>query len=193
MADKPSQQQLVRQSRFFLKDTIRKTIDLSQTDQGRRIEAPPIEKPCAPGARRIDLPRPGAWTIPPTDLEQAIRERRSRRDHAPDPLSIGEIAFLLWATQGLRGPVTGAHALPPLVQAVPPPRPQPPDRSPAWLSGGTLRLVERRAPRISALEVESGAARHDLLLEHNLIVIPGTTYPGRVQRGDHDEQRAGGT
>ncbi len=35
---------LLETYRYFLKDTIRKTIDFSQTDQSRGVEPPPIEK-----------------------------------------------------------------------------------------------------------------------------------------------------
>ena len=34
---------LIDQFRFFLKDTIRKRIDFSETDQNRGVAAPPIE------------------------------------------------------------------------------------------------------------------------------------------------------
>ena len=35
----------VQQFRFFLKDSIRKMIDFSETDQSRRIPPPPVQKP----------------------------------------------------------------------------------------------------------------------------------------------------
>ena len=114
MAEKRSQadeQLLLKQSRFFLKDTIRKQIDFSQTDQSLGVHVPPIEKPCAPDSRRIDLPRPGTWKISSKDVEEAIGQRRSRRDFSPETLSLDELAFLLWATQGVRGPITAGHAL----------------------------------------------------------------------------------
>jgi hypothetical protein len=36
---------LLQQYRYFLKDTMRKTIAFSKTDQNLGIEPPPIEKP----------------------------------------------------------------------------------------------------------------------------------------------------
>lgn len=95
-------EQLLRQSRSFLKDSTRKIMDFTRTDQSLGIEAPPIEKPCQPDARRVDLPGPSQWNIPPKSVEDAILNRSSRRDYAQEPLSIEEIAFLLWATQGVR-------------------------------------------------------------------------------------------
>jgi len=98
--------------RAFLKDTRRKEFDFSTTDQNRGVPPPPIEKPCRPGARRIDLPASDQWTgIGDMDLKQAIGERRSVRSFSDAPLSLEELAFLLWSTQGVRGKVAGAHAL----------------------------------------------------------------------------------
>ena len=39
------QQSRLDQNRYFLKDSIRKTIDFSKTDQSRRLPPPPVEKP----------------------------------------------------------------------------------------------------------------------------------------------------
>lgn len=91
--------------RFFLKDTIRKQVNFSLTDQSQGIKAPPIEKPYAPDARRVDLPKPDDWQIPAKDLETAIGNRRSHRTFTPEALSLDELAFLLWATQGMRSPI----------------------------------------------------------------------------------------
>ena len=35
----------LEQCRYFLKDAIRQEVDFSQTDQGREISLPPLEKP----------------------------------------------------------------------------------------------------------------------------------------------------
>lgn len=92
--------------RYFLKDAVRLTIDFSSTEQSRGVEAPPIEKAAAPDAPRIDLEPPGAWKgIRSIDLARVIAERRSHRLFLPQSLTLDELAFLLWATQGIR-----AHA-----------------------------------------------------------------------------------
>jgi SagB-type dehydrogenase family enzyme len=101
----------LRQYRDFLKDTIRKRIDFSRTDQNRGIAVPPIQKPYPPDAVRLDLPKPAEWKhIPRIDLTEAIARRQSRRSFIPKPLTLEELSFLLWATQGIRGKVTGGHA-----------------------------------------------------------------------------------
>ena len=89
--------------REFLKDTIRQEIDFSQTDQHRGIEPPPLEKPFPADARRFDLAPVGQWEgIELVDLATAIGERQSRRSFKTEPLTLDELSFLLWATQGVR-------------------------------------------------------------------------------------------
>jgi len=90
--------------RFFLKDSIRKSIDFRTTDQSRGVPAPPVEKPFDPDVARIQLPSPAQWAphIEKTDLVHAIAGRKSRRKFTSGALSIEQTAFLLWATQGIR-------------------------------------------------------------------------------------------
>jgi SagB-type dehydrogenase family enzyme len=91
-----------RRLRGFLKDTIRKRVDFSRTDQSRGVPPPPVEKPFSRDQRIVGLPPRAEWkTIPSHDLSRAIGNRRSRRDFLRQPLSIEELSFLLWATQGV--------------------------------------------------------------------------------------------
>jgi len=102
---------LLKQYRYFLKDSVRKTVDFSQTGQNRGVDVPPVEKPYSSDALRIDLPKPGKWkNIPKMDLATAIGNRESRRVFRKKPLMLEEVSFLLWATQGVRGEATGGHA-----------------------------------------------------------------------------------
>jgi SagB-type dehydrogenase family enzyme len=100
---------ILRQYRQFLKDSIRKAVDFSRTDQNRGIAPPPIEKPYRKDALRVDLPPFG--DIGKMDLHSAIGKRQSRRSYGPDPLSMEELSFLLWATQGVRKKLDAGHAL----------------------------------------------------------------------------------
>ena len=101
----------LKQFRYFLKDSIRKKVNFSETDQNRGIDVPPIEKPYRTDAVRIDLVKPGEWKkIAGVDLAKAIGNRQSRRIYREEPLSLEEISFLLWATQGVRGEVVGGQA-----------------------------------------------------------------------------------
>jgi SagB-type dehydrogenase family enzyme len=99
----------IEQYRYFLKDTIRKSIDFRTTDQHKGVPAPPVEKPYDSDADRIQLPFTERWTkiIEKKDLIVAISNRRSRRRFTSERLSMEELAFLLWATQGIRQPAGG--------------------------------------------------------------------------------------
>jgi SagB-type dehydrogenase family enzyme len=104
--------ELTEQFRYFLKDSIRKRIDFSQADQNRGIAPPPIEKPFDEKATRIDLIWPRQFKqIASLDLLSAIRNRRSRRAYRPDHLTLEELSFLLWATQGIKEKLDAGHAL----------------------------------------------------------------------------------
>ena len=98
-----------KELRYFLKDNIRQQTDFSQTMQSRGIKAPPIEKPCRAESVKIVLPFPEAWqNIGDVSVKKAIAERQSYRKYSCLPLSIEELAYLLWSTQGIRALRHGA-------------------------------------------------------------------------------------
>ncbi|AWW25548.1 SagB/ThcOx family dehydrogenase [Acetobacterium sp. KB-1] len=86
----------------FLKDDIRQETDFKRTDQNMGVPAPPIEKPCPSDAKKIPLIEPEAVKIGEVSLKTAILRRESRRRFSNEALSIDELSFLLWATQGVR-------------------------------------------------------------------------------------------
>lgn len=77
------------------------------TDQQRGLPRPALEKPAPSGARTIALPQPDDSALGNRSLREAIAGRRSRRHFTDDPLTLEELAFLLWATQGVRSVVGG--------------------------------------------------------------------------------------
>jgi SagB-type dehydrogenase family enzyme len=100
----------IEEAREFLKDSSRLRIDFSQTDQNRGVPPPPIEKTPAADAVRIPLVKRDDWhTIRKIDLEAAIQNRRSRRDYSDQGMTLEELSFLLWATQGIQH-LFGNHA-----------------------------------------------------------------------------------
>jgi len=102
---------ILQQYRSFLKDTIRKTVDFSQTDQNLGIEPPPIEKPFSADAVRIDLLKEDSWkNISAISLSEAIKNRKSHRTFLKRTLKLDELSFLLWATQGIRHQIDQGHA-----------------------------------------------------------------------------------
>jgi len=97
--------------RYFLKDSIRKKINFRHTEQHQNVPPPPIQKPCPVDATRMDLPGPKEWkSISACDLTKAIANRKSHRKYQNQSLSKEELAYLLWATQGLRESPAHGHA-----------------------------------------------------------------------------------
>ncbi|MCE5283470.1 MAG: SagB/ThcOx family dehydrogenase [Deltaproteobacteria bacterium] len=142
---------LMQQYRSFLKDTIRKRIDFSRTDQSRGIAPPPIEKPAPAGGARIDLAAVGAWKgIADIGLAAAIGNRVSHRTYRKGALSLDELSFLLWATQGVRQRIDSGHAY----RTVP--------------SAGCRHALETYLCVLSVDGLERGVYRY-LPLEHQLL------------------------
>jgi SagB-type dehydrogenase family enzyme len=74
----------------------------TQSDQKRGIPIPPPQQPYDTSAPVIDLPAPDPAILTKPDLYTCIADRKSRRKYTDDSLTIQELAYLLWATQGVR-------------------------------------------------------------------------------------------
>jgi len=88
--------------RYFLTDRIRDKVNFHATEQSEGKQPPPLQKPVPPDGSTIRLPKPEEWQIAHIDLEAAIANRQSHRRFTAEALSLDELAFLLWATQGVR-------------------------------------------------------------------------------------------
>jgi SagB-type dehydrogenase family enzyme len=87
--------------RKFLKSDLWEEWDLIETDQRKGIPPPPTQKPCPQSAKLVALVSPENLTVGNMPLIEAIRRRRSHRKFAAEPLTLEELSFLLWATQGV--------------------------------------------------------------------------------------------
>ncbi len=99
--------------RYFLKDTVRQTIDFTETDQNLLKPAPPLQKPCREGAVLLELP-PGYASLQKQcsmPLGEAIARRESVRSYSAESLSLEDLSALLWASQGIRFVPNDACAL----------------------------------------------------------------------------------
>jgi len=97
--------------RYFLTDRIRDEVAWGETPQSRGEAPPLLQKPAAPGSEPIPLPGRGEWQLPACDLVTAIANRQSHRRFSNAPLALAELAFLLWATQGVRARIHEAAVL----------------------------------------------------------------------------------
>ena len=82
---------------------------LVKSDQEKGLPVPPLEVPPDPGRPFIALPGPDTARVAPLDLVAAIGRRRSVRSFERAPVSLTELSFLLWCTQGVRR-VAGTYA-----------------------------------------------------------------------------------
>lgn len=85
--------------RIFMEQT--RYEHLTRSDQMEGITAPPLEKQADDYGLCITLPNEEQLDLLPMDLHDAIELRRSIRQYLVDPLNLDELAYLLWATQGI--------------------------------------------------------------------------------------------
>ncbi|MDR1977574.1 MAG: SagB/ThcOx family dehydrogenase [Synergistaceae bacterium] len=87
--------------RIFMRATYYENMP-EPSDQEQNLPQPPLERPADAGKKIVPLPKADVLEIPPMDLRKAIEERISVRAYADKPLTITELSWLLWATQGVR-------------------------------------------------------------------------------------------
>lgn len=146
------QQSSYNQYRYFLKDSIRKTVDFSKTDQSLGIPPPPIEKPYKSNQDLIPLTPSGDFQdLYRIELQHAIGNRQSHRDFTTKAISLTDLSFLLWATQGIRERIDDGHAL----RTVP--------------SAGARHALETYLAILNIENLAKGFYRY-LPIEHQLVV-----------------------
>ncbi len=79
---------------------------MGPSDQERRLPQPPLEKFMEDGGTVIPLPDPDAGK---SDLRSLIDNRTSIRNYADGPISLQDLSYLLWCTQGAKE-VVGTQA-----------------------------------------------------------------------------------
>lgn len=73
-----------------------------RTDQQQGVPAPPVQKPYPDDVTLIDLPNPDNLSVGETiSVRQAIANRQSHRRFTEEALTMEELAFLVWAAQGV--------------------------------------------------------------------------------------------
>jgi SagB-type dehydrogenase family enzyme len=75
---------------------------LSPPGETTGVPQPPLQLPVPEEATLIPLPDPKLSTDASFDLFGAFERRRSLREYSAQSISLVELSFLLWATQGVR-------------------------------------------------------------------------------------------
>jgi SagB-type dehydrogenase family enzyme len=141
----------------------------AETDQRKGVPAPPLQKPYPDDATLVDLVAPDDLAVGQMPLIEAIRQRRSRRQFAEAALSLEELSFLLWATQGVDQAATQAFQDWAAAKRGEPPR-QPEFALRTVPSGGARHPFETYLLVQRVDELEPGMYRY-LPLEHRLLLL----------------------
>lgn len=75
---------------------------MGESDQVKGLPQPPLADRIEPGAVTVDLPAPRECLVKKVDLTEAIESRVSIREYSQEPLTLSELAYLLWVTQGVK-------------------------------------------------------------------------------------------
>jgi SagB-type dehydrogenase family enzyme len=76
--------------------------DAAESDQDKGAPPPAQQKEAPPGAPTVTLVPPERITLGTMPIFDTLRTRRSRRKFTREPLTLDELSFLLWATQGVQ-------------------------------------------------------------------------------------------
>ena len=83
----------------FLEGT--KYRNLEPSDQQQGVPQPPLHSILREGTR-VPLPSPKALDRGSMELQKAVETRRSLRNYGEKPLTLEELSFLLWCSQGVK-------------------------------------------------------------------------------------------
>ena len=86
--------------RYYLKD--HKWVDQTISDQQKGLPQPPLVKPYDPNGEIVDLPAPEKCLLKHDSLTRAFKERKSQRLYKKASVSLEELSYLLYNTQGIR-------------------------------------------------------------------------------------------
>jgi SagB-type dehydrogenase family enzyme len=75
---------------------------LEPSAQSLGVEIPSFEKPLEDGAEVLSLPDGQSLNLDPIDLIELVEKRETLRKYSPAELTLTELAYLLWGTQGVK-------------------------------------------------------------------------------------------
>ena len=105
MLDKELQNQLIAEGRAFTKGYRNDDpyMEDFESDQDRKLPQPPLVKASmAPIGNRIALTKDFSALTLQKDLFSLLRSRRSARVYTQEIVTLEQLSFLLWATQGVK-------------------------------------------------------------------------------------------
>ncbi len=88
-----------KDNRDFMKSKFKDNV---LADQNRGIEQPPLTKPFQEKDMIINLPKPNKNILIKSEVHDCINHRKTHREYIDCLISIDELSYLLWATQGVK-------------------------------------------------------------------------------------------
>jgi SagB-type dehydrogenase family enzyme len=148
---------------------------MAETDQMKGLPIPPIQKPYSEDAELVDLVNPEQFSLGNMPLIEAIRNRRSHRSFTQESLTLGELSFLLWVTQGMEKLIRNGLVT---IRTVP--------------SGGGMHPFETYL-LINRVEGVSPGLYRYLALNHKLLKLPseGADLPSRINEASNGQNFIG--
>ena len=95
------QKKLIEDGRNFMKSYSTDAYDDFESDQDLKLPQPPLVK-AAMTEQTFTLPRNFEDLTLQNDFINLLRERKSSRVYTQHPISLLQLSFLLWATQGIK-------------------------------------------------------------------------------------------
>lgn len=92
----------IKLHRLFMKGVDNRLLKNLKTDALKKLPPPPMEKAYDSNATLIELPNPEGIKLTEPNLFSCIKNRKSRRRYSEDFISLSELSYLLWATQGVK-------------------------------------------------------------------------------------------
>ena len=86
--------------KFYNQDDYERNVP--ESDQSKKITRPPIELPYPEDAQLIDLIAPEDMNTYQTTFLSLVNSRVSRRKYSDEAISLEELSYLLWCTQGVK-------------------------------------------------------------------------------------------
>jgi SagB-type dehydrogenase family enzyme len=91
----------VKTQRQWLKSGFNDDEDI-KSDQELKLPQPPLQKPYDISSEVIALPEVSESVLTKTNILEILKNRKSNRQYSEESLSLQELSFLLWATQGVK-------------------------------------------------------------------------------------------
>ncbi|MBT3755859.1 MAG: nitroreductase, partial [Candidatus Cloacimonetes bacterium] len=145
----------IKDNRNFMKSNYYEMKDIV-TDQMKDLQQPHLQKQYDMNSEIIDLIPIDNINIPNDNLLKNIEHRKSHRQFIDKPLTLEELSFLLWASQGVKSVIERNNKSYATIRTVP--------------SGGARHPFETYLLINNVTELKRGLYRY-LAIEHKLIFL----------------------